>query len=215
MHSGHLPVNKTSRNIYYYLYPFNSSPEATITTNHINRSILIPNSMNTINQTHLPGVMISAACPLLLSIILLVTGCGSEEQPRPRDTGRVLDYTGTVTFLNADEKEITTIDVAVADTPEQRSLGLMDVRNMPAGKGMLFIFDREEPLSFWMANTPLPLDLIFVNRNKQIVRIHHNAQPFSERQFPSGAPAIYVVEVNAGFCIDNDITEGHHILFEI
>jgi uncharacterized protein len=211
MHFKKLPVTNTTA--YLSLYPFNSSSDPTITTNIINRPILTPVSMNSIKQTHLLTVMTPAACSLLLSIILLVSGCGSDEQPSPPDTGRVLDYTGTVTFLNADKEEITTIDVAVADTPEQRSLGLMDVRNMPAGKGMLFIFDREEPLSFWMANTPLPLDLIFVNRNKQIVRIHHNAQPYSERQFPSGAPAMYVVEVNAGFCIDNDITEGHHILF--
>jgi uncharacterized protein len=100
------------------------------------------------------------------------------------------------------------VDVAVADTPEKRSLGLMDVRNMPRDKGMLFIFEREENLSFWMANTPLPLDIIFVNRSMQIVRIHHNAQPYSERQFASGEPALYVVEVNAGFCLDHDITEG-------
>lgn len=150
---------------------------------------------------------------LLLVFLSVLQGCGSNEQPQQRETGRTLTYTGSVTFLTSDKDEITTIDAAIAETPEQRSLGLMDVRNMPADKGMLFIFEHEEPLSFWMANTPLPLDLIFVNRAMQIVRIHHNAQPYSERQFPSGEPAIYVVEVNAGFCIDRDITEGQFIRY--
>jgi uncharacterized protein len=149
----------------------------------------------------------------MLVIMVFLPGCGSNEQPQQRESGRLLTYTGSVTFLTSDSVEITTIDAAIAETPEQRSLGLMDVRNMPADKGMLFIFDHEEPLSFWMANTPLPLDLIFVNRARQIVRIHHNAQPYSERQFPSGEPAIYVVEVNAGFCIEHDITEGQFISY--
>jgi uncharacterized membrane protein (UPF0127 family) len=156
-----------------------------------------------------------ALTALLLVFLSVLPGCGSNEQPQQRETGRTLTYTGSVTFLTSDKDEITTIEVAIAETPEQRSLGLMDVRNMPANKGMLFIFEHEEPLSFWMANTPLPLDLIFVNRSMQIVRIHHNAQPYSERQFPSGEPAIYVVEVNAGFCLDHDITEGQFIRYSM
>lgn len=155
------------------------------------------------------------AVPMLAAgLIFVFAGCGSNEQPQHRDPGRSLSYTGSVTFMDSGKEDIITIEAAIADTPEKRSLGLMDVRNMPADKGMLFIFDREEPLSFWMANTPLPLDLIFVDSDMKIVRIHHNAQPYSERQFPSGEPALYVVEVNAGFCINNDITEGQFIRFE-
>ncbi|MFU8860671.1 MAG: DUF192 domain-containing protein [Cyclonatronaceae bacterium] len=151
---------------------------------------------------------------LATGMLVILSGCGSNDKPQRSNTGRTLSYTGSVTFLDSGEQEIITIDVAIADTPEKRSLGLMDVRNMPANKGMLFLFEREEPLSFWMANTPLPLDLIFVNNDMQIVRIHHNAQPYSERQFPSGKPARYVVEVNAGFSINHDITEGQYLRFE-
>jgi uncharacterized protein len=147
----------------------------------------------------------------LLVLVIAGLSCSSERESRPADSGRTLDYTGSVTFRGYDEQELANVDVAIADTPEKRSLGLMDVRRMPDDKGMLFIFEREEPLSFWMANTPLPLDIIFVNRAGRIVRIHHNAQPYSERQFASESPAMYVVEVNAGFCINNDITEGHSI----
>lgn len=90
---------------------------------------------------------------------------------------------------------------------------MMDVRDLPKSKGMLFIFEENQPRSFWMANTPLPLDIIFVNENKEIVRIHHSTQPFSEQNFESGDPAKYVIETNAGFCVSHDIQEGMKVSF--
>ena len=76
---------------------------------------------------------------------------------------------------------------------------------------MFFVFEEQEPLNFWMANTPLSLDIIFVNESREIVRIHHSTQPFAERDFSSGAPARYVVETNGGFCISHDIQEGMQV----
>lgn len=96
----------------------------------------------------------------------------------------------------------------MADDTSERNHGLMDVRDLPQSKGMLFIFEKNEPRSFWMANTPLPLDIIFVNTDGEIVRIHHSTQPFSEENYTSGQPAKYVIEVNAGYCISHDIQEG-------
>lgn len=87
----------------------------------------------------------------------------------------------------------------------------MDVRDLPESKGMLFIFENNEPRSFWMANTPLSLDIIFVNNEGEIVRIHHSAQPFSEKNVKSDKPAKYVIETNAGYCISNDIQEGMNV----
>jgi uncharacterized membrane protein (UPF0127 family) len=84
----------------------------------------------------------------------------------------------------------------------------MDVSDLPQSKGMLFIFEENEPRSFWMANTPLPLDIIFVNEDGEIVRIHHSTQPFAEENYTSGQPAKYVIEVNAGYCVSHDIQEG-------
>jgi uncharacterized membrane protein (UPF0127 family) len=84
----------------------------------------------------------------------------------------------------------------------------MDVRNLPKSNGMLFIFEENQPRSFWMANTPLSLDIIFVNEAREIVRIHHNTQPFSESSFESEKPAKYVIETNSGYCISHDIQEG-------
>jgi len=89
----------------------------------------------------------------------------------------------------------------------------MDVRDLGESKGMLFIFDDSQQRSFWMANTPLPLDIIFVNADYEIVRIHHNAQPFSEQNLPSGKPAKYVIETNGGYCVSHDIQEGMKVSF--
>ncbi|MEX0929125.1 MAG: DUF192 domain-containing protein [Balneolales bacterium] len=118
-----------------------------------------------------------------------------------------------VHFLNTAGDTISTIRAAVADTENKRNLGLMNVYELPSDAGMLFIFDNEEARSFWMANTPLPLDIIYINRDREIVRIHQNTTPFSEQQIPSGQPARYVVEVNGGYTINHDIREGMHVDF--
>ncbi len=148
----------------------------------------------------------------LLSII--ITSCGNEKsEKRSQDKGRVLEPTEKVTFLAKNGNEISTVKVVLADEPEERNQGLMDVNEMPADVGMLFIFPNEEQLNFYMANTPLPLDIIFVNADSTIVRIHHSTTPFSSKQLPSEKPAKYVVETNGGYCISNDIQEGMKIRF--
>ena len=73
-------------------------------------------------------------------------------------------------------------------------------KDLPELQGMLFLFPREQPLSFWMKNTPLPLDIIFINSAGTIVDIAANTEPFSEDPLPSSLPAQFVLEVNAGFC---------------
>ncbi|SMO79180.1 DUF192 domain-containing protein [Fodinibius sediminis] len=148
------------------------------------------------------------------SLALTIGSCSqSTDQPDPKPENgsrgsRTLEYVTTVSFLTVQGDTISTIEAALADDDKERSQGLMDVQNLPASKGMLFIFDENKPRSFWMANTPLPLDIIFVNANKEIVRIHHSTQPFSEKNLTSSQPAQYVIEVNAGYCVSHDIQEG-------
>ncbi len=110
-------------------------------------------------------------------------------------------------------RTVSTVQVAVADDDNSRSEGLMNVHHLPADSGMLFIFEGNEPRSFWMANTPLSLDIIYANSDFEIVRIHRNTQPFSHEQIRSEVPAKYVVEVNAGYAMRHDITEGMKISF--
>jgi len=91
----------------------------------------------------------------------------------------------------------------------------MDVNALPGDKGMLFIFDEQQELSFWMANTPLSLDIFFVNSDKEIVRIHQSTQPYTQENFTSGQPALYAVETNGGFAVSHDIQEGMQVNFQI
>lgn len=146
---------------------------------------------------------------LILGIPLLWAGCsGKEDGNNKEKKGRSIAFTKELSFLNAEGEEITTIGVAIADDQEERNMGLMDVNELPADKGMLFIFEKQQPLSFWMANTPLSLDIFFVNESGEIVRIHQNTQPFSENNLTSGEPAKYVIETNSGFSLSHDIQEG-------
>lgn len=156
---------------------------------------------------------------ILLITVLVSTGVfvscqekESENQPEQKK-GKQLELTDQVTFLNQDNEEVSTINVAVADEQQERNQGLMDVNEMPSDAGMLFIFPEEEELSFYMANTPLPLDIMFVNADSVIIRIHHNTAPYNSKQLLSDEPAQYVVETNAGYAVSNDIREGMKIRF--
>jgi hypothetical protein len=152
---------------------------------------------------------------LILSAGLIAcgkTGNGNKEQPE----GRQLDYSAAISFISsASGDTLSRIEAAVADDQEERNAGLMDVRSLPADKGMIFIFENEGPLSFWMANTPLALDIIFVNKDMEIVRIHRNTTPFSEQSYVSGEDALYTVEVNGGYTVNYDINEGDRIELQL
>lgn len=125
--------------------------------------------------------------------------------------GRVLDYAADISFIRSEGDTISTVEAAIADNNRLRSEGLMNVMHLPDNAGMLFIFENEQARSFWMANTPLPLDIIFVNSEMTIVRIHRNTQPYSQESIQSEEPAKYVVEVNAGYTLEHDIREGMQI----
>jgi hypothetical protein len=101
----------------------------------------------------------------------------------------------------------------IADTAEKRRLGLMYRRRLEDGKGMLFLFPREERLVFWMKNTPLSLDIVFINARRRIVHIAERATPYSERRLGSKEPARYVLEVPGGFCQRWGIAVGDEVEF--
>ena len=111
------------------------------------------------------------------------------------------DFTkqGELRFLSPSDELITTINIEIADNENTRELGLMFRKRLAMNQGMLFIFPFQEMQSFWMKNTRIPLDMIFVNSAYEIVTIRRNTTPYSEESYSSTAPAQYVVEVPAGF----------------
>jgi uncharacterized membrane protein (UPF0127 family) len=88
--------------------------------------------------------------------------------------------------------------VEIVDNDATREHGLMDRRYMAADHGMLFEFDHEAPVSFWMKNTYIPLDMIFIAPSGVVTHIAANAEPLSERVIPSGGPCVAVLELNGG-----------------
>lgn len=90
------------------------------------------------------------------------------------------------------------VEIEVARTERARETGLMYRRSMPRNHGMLFIFPSEQPVSMWMKNTYIPLDMVFVSRKGRVTSVTRDAVPMSETIISSGPPAFAVIELNAG-----------------
>lgn len=118
---------------------------------------------------------------------------------------------GELTFTDSLGTLKAKIDLEIAGTEYERQLGLMNRKEMKEGEGMLFIFPIQELQSFWMRNTFISLDIMFVNNQKKIVTIHRNTKILSEISYPSIEPSIYVVEVLAGFADRHNIQIGDKI----
>jgi uncharacterized membrane protein (UPF0127 family) len=102
--------------------------------------------------------------------------------------------------------------VWVADTPARREQGLMWVRSLPADRGMLFVFDAPQPASFWMKNTYVALDLLFVAPDGRIVRVAENAQPESTALIDSMGIVLGVLELRGGTARRLGIAAGDRLL---
>jgi hypothetical protein len=101
--------------------------------------------------------------------------------------------------------------VEVARNDADRAQGLMFRRSMAPDRGMLFDFGRTEPVSMWMQNTYLPLDMLFIRADGSIARIAANTEPLSTRTIPSGEPVLAVLELNAGTAAKLGIKPGDRI----
>lgn len=152
--------------------------------------------------------------PLTVFLVALVSAAGcrgdapAESPARPAIPFR-LD--GSLRFVRADGTPITGISIEIAERDSTIRRGLMERDSIPPQMGMLFVMPRAEPQTFWMANTPRSLDIIFVGPDSAIVRIAKYTTPYSSQGVPSGAPAKYVVETVAGFTDRHGITAGDRI----
>ena len=101
--------------------------------------------------------------------------------------------------------------VEVVDTPEDRARGLMYRKELPEGQGMLFDFQQDQDVGFWMKNTYVSLDMIFIRGDGRILRIAENTVPLSENLIPSGGPVRGVLEVVAGTAKKLGIAAGDQV----
>jgi len=118
---------------------------------------------------------------------------------------------GELTFTDSLGALKAKINLEIADTEYERQLGLMNRKEMKENEGMLFIFPLQQLQSFWMRNTLISLDIMFVNDQKKIVTIHKGTKILSDTSYPSTEPSIYVVETLAGFTDRNNIQVGDKI----
>ncbi|WP_431137588.1 DUF192 domain-containing protein [Psychroserpens mesophilus] len=111
----------------------------------------------------------------------------------------------------ASDSIITKLDIEIADDDYSTQTGLMYRKSMKNHQGMLFIFPDSDYRSFYMKNTEIPLDIIYISEDKQIVSIQKNAKPMDETSLPSEAPAKYVLEINAGLSDIWELEKGDRI----
>jgi len=118
---------------------------------------------------------------------------------------------GDLDFLSPEEEVLASITIELAETPRDWAKGLMYRKEMPLSHGMLFVFELPEPKRFWMRNTYIPLDIIFLDEDDTIVGISENAAPLSDTNYRSPGPVKYVLEVNGGFSRQHRIKRGVRI----
>ena len=106
------------------------------------------------------------------------------------------------------------VRVELADTPRSQAVGLMYRKELPEDHGMLFRFDDDSDHGFWMKNTPLPLDMIFISKDGVVVGIVENTVPYSLDLRRAGTPSRLVLEVNAGFADRHGIAVGDRVTYE-
>jgi uncharacterized membrane protein (UPF0127 family) len=104
-----------------------------------------------------------------------------------------------------------TFQVEIARDEASRERGLMYRRFMPADRGMLFEFDRTEPVSFWMKNTYIKLDMVFIAPDGDVTRVAANAEPLSEKVIYSGGPCVAVLELNGGVAAEIGLRPGDRV----
>lgn len=135
-----------------------------------------------------------------LIALVMLSAASCEAQPK-------------VTILTQSGREVT-FQVEVADTPAKRTMGLQYRKELGSDRGMIFLFPSEAPQSFWMKNTPIPLDMIFINRQKKIVGIVEQTVPFSLDSRSVGAPSQFVLEINGGLAKRHGLQAGDSVRFQ-
>src|ERR1044071_7662414 len=115
----------------------------------------------------------------------------------------------------ASKSGVHSFSVEVVDNDADRAKGLMFRRSLPEGTGMLFDFKTEQEVAFWMQNTYIPLDMIFIRADGRILRIAENTEPMSTKQVPSGGKVLAVLEVIAGTTRKLGIVAGDRVAHPI
>lgn len=157
---------------------------------------------------------------LVFASLLLMAGCGGGQGGAPSGTAPATTATTTTAEPKTQEATLTIVNsagdrvdvgVEIATTEQEREKGLMGRTALAEDHGMLFVFEREQPLNFWMKDTLIPLSIAFIDSSGRIVDIQ-DMQPLDTTSHRSAEPARYALEVNQGFFSDNGIEVGNKVI---
>jgi len=129
---------------------------------------------------------------------LTLQSCKKEKKHETISTKIEFKHEGNLSLLDSTNSIIKEIQIEIADNDFERQTGLMYRKQMDNNKGMLFVFDKSEIKSFYMKNTYIPIDIIYIAADYSIINIVKNAKPLNETSLYSNAPAKYVLEINGG-----------------
>ena len=115
--------------------------------------------------------------------------------------------------ISSSGDKIHKLYVYIADSNYKRKKGLMYIENLPINHGMLFEFDSPRIASMWMKNTHISLDILFIDENQTIIKIHNEAKPFNLKSVQSNIKVKWVLEINGGLAKALNIKKGASILF--
>ena len=157
----------------------------------------------------------------VLNLVILAFGLSlffncKDETPKAKEEKLVVSFKkeGVLQLMKANSDSlIKTLDIEIADNDYETQTGLMYRTELGKEQGMLFIFPNETERSFYMKNTRIALDIIYISADSTIVSFQKNAKPFDETSLPSNAPAKYVLEINAGLSDAWNIKIGDKIRF--
>lgn len=136
---------------------------------------------------------------LLIIALISFSSCKEEVKNNVETVTIEFQKEGELTIYKAKtDSIISSFDIEIADTEYETSTGLMYRKSMKENRGMLFVFPDVAMHSFYMKNTEIPLDLVFIDENMRIASFQENAEPFNETGLSSQVPVKYVLEINAG-----------------
>jgi uncharacterized membrane protein (UPF0127 family) len=159
-------------------------------------------------KSNLPNYYKIAALLIIVIAAIYFIFISGGKSPDNTEEEYMFRKDGELTFLDSSGMVLTKIDIQIARNEYDRELGLMFRKSMNENQGMLFIFPDERIRNFWMRNTEIPLDMIFINDSKTILNIAKNTIPYSDTSYSSAGPARYVLEVNGGFTEKHKINRG-------
>lgn len=120
----------------------------------------------------------------------------------------------TITFYTEGKQTLCSFRAELAVTPEEHERGLMYRKSLAPDAAMLFVFQEDDPRFFWMKNTYIPLDMVFINSGLKVTGIYRSAKPLDETTVTSWSPAMYVLEINAGKADKCNIRLGSKVKFK-